>query len=414
MPPTDRPVRLALALALLLAGMDFHPRVAVAAPPPLDLEAAQRLALARNPELRGVALEVEAATARLDGASLLLPDNPELNLAIGPRTVPVEVNYSLSLVQPLEIAGQRGARIDGARAQVRVRQAHLAGRRAALRAQVREAFGAALAAQARLDLAARAVALAQQALAAAQERYRAGAASRIDVNLAHVEVGRTTRDQATARQQVAAALGRLVLLLGLDRPGELLLDGSLEALPRSTSPEGADLRAVVEGRPEVVAARGELDAARADERLASRQAVPNLQIGVATSREEGADVFQGLVGMALPLFNRNQAGRGLAKIRTALAELTLAAARRCAEQEIHLAIARLDGARGAARALSGEVLQAAEANVELVSEGYRAGKIELLQLLLIRREALAARRAHLDALEELNAAGAELERVLAR
>jgi cobalt-zinc-cadmium efflux system outer membrane protein len=58
------------------------------------------------------------------------------------------------------------------------------------------------------------------------------------------------------------------------------------------------------------------------------------------------------------------------------------------------------------------VLEALDENVALVNKGYEAGKIDFLQLILIRRETLEARRDYIEALEELNTAEAELDRVV--
>jgi cobalt-zinc-cadmium efflux system outer membrane protein len=55
-----------------------------------------------------------------------------------------------------------------------------------------------------------------------------------------------------------------------------------------------------------------------------------------------------------------------------------------------------------------------EENLELGTESYRAGKIDFLQLLLVRRQTLEARHEYLDVLEELNAAQAQLDRALGR
>ena len=48
--------------------------------------------------------------------------------------------------------------------------------------------------------------------------------------------------------------------------------------------------------------------------------------------------------------------------------------------------------------------------MELGTESYRAGKIDFLQLLLIRRQTLEARNEHINVLEELTAAQAQLDR----
>ena len=63
-------------------------------------------------------------------------------------------------------------------------------------------------------------------------------------------------------------------------------------------------------------------------------------------------------------------------------------------------------------AFSGDVREALDQNMALVTRGYEAGERDFLELLLMRRELLEARREHIDALLELSSAEAQLDRVL--
>ena len=68
----------------------------------------------------------------------------------------------------------------------------------------------------------------------------------------------------------------------------------------------------------------------------------------------------------------------------------------------------------AAQMTRGEALQAAEENLQLATEAYQAGKIDFLQLLVVRRAALEERRAAIEAAEDLHNARAQLDRALGR
>jgi cobalt-zinc-cadmium efflux system outer membrane protein len=59
-------------------------------------------------------------------------------------------------------------------------------------------------------------------------------------------------------------------------------------------------------------------------------------------------------------------------------------------------------------------MKAMQQNTDLVTESYRAGKIDFLQLVVIRRQAIDTQREYIDVLEELNAAEAELGRAVGR
>jgi cobalt-zinc-cadmium efflux system outer membrane protein len=160
----------------------------------------------------------------------------------------------------------------------------------------------------------------------------------------------------------------------------------------------------------VRAARAGVAAARAERSLASRTAVPDLRVGASYAREEGADVVLGTLGLDLPLFHRNQAERGASAARLARAEAELSTVAQAAAEALRQARLRRDAARAEVAALRGGLLAAAEENAALAAEGHEAGKLSLLEALLLRRDAAETRRALVDALEELNAAAAELAR----
>ena len=409
--------RLIRPLCILLSVGAASP--AIAEPRTLTVEEAIRVALERNPDVLTFARTVDAAQARLAGASLLLQGNPTVTAAVGPRASAAgrSLDHSFQILQQFEIGGQRGARIDAAEAALEASQAQAQAQalRADVAAMVRQAFGRALAVEQRVRLAAEAFSLAQQGVGAAEERFRAGAAALLEVNTARVELGRAARERGEAERRRAEAFGDLHLLLGLDPLEELTLRGDLAAQEPVVEP--AELvREALENRGEVRAARRALDSARAEARLASREAIPSPRLGASYSREEESDttIVQGVVTFDLPFFNRNKAARGVAAARVAQSETAREATDRRIRQEVLTALARFQAARAAADAYASDVVKAMQENMELVTESYRAGKIDFLQLLVIRRQTLEARREHIDVLEELNAARAQLNRALGR
>jgi outer membrane protein TolC len=64
------------------------------------------------------------------------------------------------------------------------------------------------------------------------------------------------------------------------------------------------------------------------------------------------------------------------------------------------------------KVLESEVLPAAEAAVELITEGWRAGKFDLFRLIQASREAGEAKRSHLESLGVLWAASIALDRAV--
>ncbi len=384
--------------------------------PSLTVQRSVELALERNPTILSARAEVAAARARLDGASVLLRSNPEIEGSAGPRRSPDgrSTDLGLGVSQQIEIFGQRGARIDAAEALVASAEATLQSRRVVVASDVREAFARRLAASQRLRIADEALALAEEALRAAEARQRSGAASKIEVNAARSSLGRAVRERALAVQRDAAAVGTFVVLVGLDPGAPVTLEGDLSTAPGEPPALPSLVERALVQRPDVRSARHEVEAARAERRLAGRETLPTPRLGV-TYVEEGdvggkARITQGVLAFDLPLFNRNQGGRGVAAARLVQAERALDALTRAVHTEVGVAATRLSAASTAAQAYAGGLLTGLEENMELVTEAYRAGKVGFFELLVIRRETLDARIGYIDALEELQAARAQLAR----
>lgn len=390
---------------------------AVAGAAPLTRDAAVATALEKNPGILSLQAEIAGARGRLRGASRLVRDNPELEGAFGRRRAPGEEatnDLELSLTQELEIFGQRSARVDAAEALLGAAEDRFESRRVEVAAEVRTAFARALAADQQLSIAEESLALAKEEVAAAEERLRSGASSRIEVNVARAAGARAARERAAAAQRRTAALTALVLVTGVDPAERIELQGTLEAEVRAAGTLEAYVEKALAQRKDVAAARRELDAARAERRLAGRAALPNPRVGVSYAEEGDAGgsarITQGILAFDLPIFDRNQEERGAAAARERQAEVVLAALTRAARAEVAQAVARLEAAREAAEAWTGGQLAAVRENMALVDEAYRAGKVDFFQLLVIRRETLEARNGYVEALEELHAAEAELGR----
>lgn len=380
----------------------------------LTADGAVRLALERNPELASLGAEVKAGQARLRGASLLLQTNPEVGIALGPRQSERgrELDVDAELSQRLEIFGQRSARIGVARADIDVSKARLAARRNELAAEVRVAFARALSAVELLGVARQAVDLARQTLKAAEKRLEVGDGSKIEVNTARIEVGRASRELRLGTQRLAAGHKELRLLLALESTDELRLQGDLKTGLLPTEDAEMLVRRAQRARADLIAAHRGVEVATAEGQLARKEWLPRPRLGARYQREEGADAILGTLSLDLPVFNRNQAGQGVAAARLIQARRALEATLRRVRQEVLLAHSRLITAREAARAYEGEVVQAAQENLALLATAYRAGKIGLFELILIRRDALEARRGHIESVEDVRVAEAELRRAV--
>ncbi|MCI0572297.1 MAG: TolC family protein [Myxococcaceae bacterium] len=386
---------------------------AAAAQKPLTREDALTLALERSPRLIPSRADVAAARARLDGARLLFQENPQLTGAAGTRFLPDGNIFEgeVSASQPVDLL-TRGPRIDSARAQLDAAQARFEMRQVELAAEVREAFGQALAAEQRVQLAEESFVLAQQSVRTVEERLAAGATSRLELNTARVELGRAARERTVQKQQHSAALAGLRLLLGLPPSEALEVKGPLAPPALELLSPDAMVERALARRPDLRAARQDVAAASAERTLAGRQVAPVPSLGAILARDEGDLVVMGTLGFTLPVFNQNQAAQGQAAAQAEQARAALANLESAARTEVQLAISRSQAASEAALLYAGDVLQALEQNLELATDAYRAGKVSFPELLILRRETLEARRGYIDSLAELNTAQAQLKRAI--
>jgi outer membrane protein TolC len=118
--------------------------------------------------------------AARERAAPVLPANPELSIALGPRieSAPTGLDVEASFVQQLEIAGERSARRDAAERFAGVTEASIAHVRWELQCDVRELFRQALVQSQRVALAERVLGFQREVLGVVQGRCQPGRSGR--------------------------------------------------------------------------------------------------------------------------------------------------------------------------------------------------------------------------------------------
>jgi cobalt-zinc-cadmium efflux system outer membrane protein len=372
-------------------------------------------ALARSPEVAAARAEETGAEGELSADARWLRDNPELEVEYGTDALTHddgERRLTVALSQTLEVAGQRGLRVERAEAALAAARAR---RRAVELSVAREVADAAVE-WARLESHAR---LADEVLGAARaleeasaRRFAAGEAPEVERNTAALERARAEARAALARAQVASAGAALNRRLGRPATAALSLSLAPVAVP-------AEVRSEL---PEVVAARAEAEAARAEVDLLRRERIPDPTVSLGYERETqpeehatGADLHTASMLMAritvpLPFWDRNQGELAAARARRAAREAEREGREREVEVERVSARQEYEAARTAEAALS-SALPGVERNVSLVQRAYEAGELGLDALLLARDRANAARGEAIDASAALARARSALLRV---
>lgn len=378
------------------------------APQRLTLADAWRLAEAANPALRAAEAEIAAFKGQLRDTQAPLWNNPQVNADVTRRHASGASNQSatdprIGVLQTFEIAGQQGYRRRAAELDLTASRVNVEETRRLVRADVEVRFVRALTLQRRLDLEREMVRLIESSASVVRRRVQAGEDSRLEGNLASVEAERARNQSVALEEQLIEARAALASLLQLDPSSLPEPVGSLDVPTRKYTLD--ELLARANERP--LLRRLQLREQAARNRLALERAAryPDITLGVATARESQADVRERVttfsMAVPLPLFRRNAAGVGRATTELTQSRIEREAAGRDVRGQVRALWLRLQSLQSRVERLSASVIPMLDDNQRLSTTAYRVGEIGLLQLIVVNRQLLDARRDYLDALDSL-------------
>ena len=392
---------------------------ATAANLPLTLEAAWQLADQSNPVLNSARANLATVEGQLADAQGLLWNNPQIAAERVRRTVPdpapaerTQREWSVGLTQTLEIAGQQGYRRTAAEQELAALRETIEEARRQLRAEVEQKFVRVVSLQLRAEMETGLVDLIKNNSAVTRKRFDAGEDTKLDANLAEVELGRARNQLETVSEQLIQARADLATLLQLPAETLPVVKGALVAKP--------DLPYTLEQLLAAAASRAQLRALDYREQAArnrlglERAAVyPDITVGLSSAREGPGDAREKLVGLSvsipLPFFRRNAAGIGKASAELTQAEIEKQTAGRDVRARVLALWQKLDSLRQRTQRLEQSVLQRLEENQRLSTAAYRAGEISLVQMLLATRQVFDTRREVLEAMTDFALTRSELE-----
>lgn len=372
----------------------------------LTLGQAQAQAESANPTLRAKQTQLAAAEGAASEAGALLQNNPQLTLDATRRNVPTDTGldrrpeWSAGLSQTFEVAGQRGYRQEAANQALQALRLEIDDLQRQQRADVAQRFYRVLALQQRLELEAQATRLFDETARAIEQRRAAGEDTRLDANVAVVELERSRNQQAAIEDQLVQARSELAQPLQLP-PSQLpVVEGDLTPAPVTYSEQS--LLEQVRSTPRLQALAARETSAKARLQLARASRYPDVTVGLSVGREGNFDARERLttlsVSVPLPLFQHNAAAIGSASTEASQAAIEREAAERDLPAQIHAQWLRLDNLRQRVERLQKTVLPALARNEELSQKSLKAGQISLLELIVTNRQALDARRDLVDAL----------------
>ncbi|MDH1530003.1 TolC family protein, partial [Pseudomonas mosselii] len=374
----------------------------------LSLDQALDAAFSQNPDFAAIGREIGIAEGERRQAGLI--PNPELSWEVE-DTRRATSTTTVTLSQALELGGKRGARIEVAKAGQAIARLELERQRNSLRADVIQAFHAALRAQTALELAQQSQALTERGLRVVEGRVRAGQSSPVEATRAQIQLAQAEAAVRRARTERGVANQVLARLTGSAEARFDRLDAS--NLSPGPAPQAEPLLAKVEQTAEWRLAAAQIE--RGDASLGSEKAqrIPNLTVSLGSqySREDRERVNVVGLSMPLPLFDRNQ-GNVLAAARRAdqARDLRNAVELRL-RSETRSALEQWGTAMGEVQAYDRTILPAAQQAVDTATRGFEMGKFAFLEVLDAQRTLIDARGLYLEALAQATDARAQVERI---
>jgi len=374
----------------------------------LSLPEALAEAFANNPELAAAGREIGIAEGERRQAGLL--PNPELSWEVEDTRRDTSTT-TVTLSQPLELGGKRGARIAVAGSGQAIAQLELERQRNGLRADVVQAFHAALRAQTALALAQQSQALTERGVRVVQGRVSAGQSSPVESTRAQVQLAQAQAEVRRAETQQAVAYQALARLTG--SPVTMFDRLSAAELSPGTAPKAETLLDKVEQTADWRLAAAQIERGEASLGSAKAQRIPDLTVSIGSqySREDREQVNVVGLSMPLPLFDRNQGNVLAAARRTDQArdlrnavELRVRSETRSAVSQWHTAMQEVD-------AYDRTILPSAQQAVDTATRGFEMGKFAFLDVLDAQRTLIEARGLYLEALAAATDARAQVERI---
>ncbi len=340
-----------------------------------------------SPRIRAAAALARAAHARVAGSTR--PPDPTLQLALmnymlpGLRPDPALGMRQLQVMQMLPLPGKLRAAGDAAHSRTLAAELRMSEVRLTARAAAAMAFVERWGAEHQATIALETRRLLEDAAAVASSMYRVGDGRQGDVLRAQVEIARMEEEVIRMRTMGESALARLAAVV------DLPLDSvsgvpSLPSFPDSLSPAETLVAMSFASRPMLAAGLADVEAASADQRLATRERWPDPQVGFQYGERSGAmgtdRMGSVMIGATIPLWARSRqlALRSEATAMREMAEADLGAMRaetRGRVTELHAAIA---SSRRLAALYRNSILPQAEAAAASALVAYRAGAVDFM------------------------------------
>ena len=385
-----------------------------------SLEQAITLALAQSPALR--AAEARLGASRGERRQAGLRPNPELSvegenfagsgLYRGVRSLETTVGVG----QRIELGGKWTARVAVADAGIAVSESEYQAARLDVIRDVTKAYAEAVAARRTIDVEAERMRLADEVLRVVRARVEGGKEPLVQVRRAEITRSRAVLAIERARREAEIARRALATLLGVERVDIVPDNAWFESIGRAPAGPQPVGTGAVASNPDLARWEAQIARSRAGLEVEKAGAVPDVTIGAAARRFQQTRDSAVVVTLSVPIpvLNRNQGAIQRAGSELVRTEVEARQARLTLEASLADAEERLITAWREADTLRRTVLPNARQAFGFAREGYQAGKFTFLDVLEAERTLFDTRAQLNDALKEVHARRADLDRLSGR
>lgn len=373
----------------------------------LTLQVAMERAFAANPTIAAARLRGAIDLANLAVAQERL--NPEASVEISRETP----RQAFGVAVPLELGGKRDKRIAVGEATVRAGEAELGATVAQVRNDVRRAYYAVLVADARLMVLREQRDLSARARDAAQARFDAGSAPRLEVMQAQLAVSAAENESTAAESTSVAARTQLNGLLGQPINETPPLTGAIDAGAPLAS--GAAVTMAQMASTQLLLLDRQIDTQRARIALAEALRTPDVTPTATLTHDAQPEFSYGWragVAVTLPIFTSHRAG--VLVEQSTLEQLMFQ--RQATVLKITSDVTAAAVLAGAQRLLytryRDEILPQAQLVEQTAQDAYQLGQTGIAALLQALQATRDIRLRSLDAVSQFQTALADLERAI--
>ena len=374
---------------------------------PLTLAAALARATASSPRILAARQRRAVSLASRDVAAERL--NPEFRAEFAKET-PKE-GYTLAV--PLETGGKRSKRIAVSDAAIAAGDAEVAQAVAEVQADVRRAFVERYTAESRQTLLDEMQGLAQRARDAAQARFDAGDAPRLEVLQAQLALADVENQANAARGAVQAARVSLNALLGFPLDAPTPIDMSLDVGPTVTT--DAAIGRAQAANAELAVLDRRLAEQRARVTLAQALRQPDITPEATLTRRaepEFSTGWRAAIAISVPVFTTHAAGVRVEEATVAQLTSERAAALARISGEVAAATAIADAQRTQYVRYRDEIVPQALEVERMAEDSYRLGQTGIAAYLQALQSTRDVRLRAIESAASLQNALADLERAI--